>query len=65
RVEAVKAVCLLLRLLGGWMRMIAWILEHVPEPVSHAWYRWIARYRYRLFGRSECAVTRRENAAVE
>jgi predicted DCC family thiol-disulfide oxidoreductase YuxK len=37
----------------GWPWRLAWIAWIVPAPLRDALYRWIARHRYRWFGRSE------------
>lgn len=37
----------------GWPWRAAWLLWPVPAPLRDAAYRWIARNRYRLFGRRE------------
>jgi predicted DCC family thiol-disulfide oxidoreductase YuxK len=36
----------------GWPWKIAWIGWLVPAPLRDAAYRWVARRRYRIFGRS-------------
>ncbi|MEI4471801.1 thiol-disulfide oxidoreductase DCC family protein [Frigidibacter sp. MR17.24] len=44
------------RRLGGWGRLAA-VLRLLPRPVRGALYRWLARHRYRLFGRADlCAL---------
>jgi predicted DCC family thiol-disulfide oxidoreductase YuxK len=48
----------------GWPWRAAWIVWLVPAPLRDAIYRWFARNRYRVFGRSEtCLVPRPEFAA--
>ncbi|MBX3696899.1 MAG: thiol-disulfide oxidoreductase DCC family protein [Dokdonella sp.] len=37
----------------GWPWRLAWIAWIIPAPLRDALYRWIARHRYRWFGRSE------------
>lgn len=37
----------------GWPWRLAWIAWLVPYPLRDAIYRWIARNRYRWFGRRE------------
>ncbi|SFN46191.1 thiol-disulfide oxidoreductase DCC family protein [Dokdonella immobilis] len=37
----------------GWPWRLAWVAWIVPAPLRDALYRWIARHRYRWFGRSE------------
>lgn len=39
--------------LGGAWRVLAWGLRIVPRPIRDAGYRWVARHRYRWFGRRE------------
>lgn len=36
----------------GWPWRAVWVLWLVPAPLRDAAYRWIARRRYQLFGRS-------------
>ena len=40
----------------GWPWRLAWIGWLVPGPLRDALYRWIARHRYRIFGRSESCL---------
>jgi predicted DCC family thiol-disulfide oxidoreductase YuxK len=40
----------------GWPWRAAWLGWLVPAPVRDGLYRWIARNRYRLFGRSESCL---------
>lgn len=45
----------------GWPWRIAGMLRIIPVPIRDAAYRWIARNRYRLFGRKhQCFVPRKE-----
>jgi predicted DCC family thiol-disulfide oxidoreductase YuxK len=37
----------------GWPWRLAWALWIVPAPLRNVLYRWIARNRYRWFGRRE------------
>lgn len=37
----------------GWPWRLAWVGWLVPAPLRDAAYRWAARNRYRVFGRSE------------
>ena len=37
----------------GWPWRLAWLAWLVPAPLRNALYRWIARHRYRWFGRRE------------
>ena len=48
----------ILRLLHalGWPWRLAWVLWLVPAFLRDAAYRWIARNRYGLFGRSEVCL---------
>src|SRR5690606_5848488 len=36
----------------GWPWRLAWILWPLPAPLRDTLYRWCARNRYRIFGRS-------------
>jgi predicted DCC family thiol-disulfide oxidoreductase YuxK len=48
----------------GWPWRLAWVAWLLPAPLRDAGYRWIARRRYRLFGRSEtCLMPSPEVAA--
>jgi predicted DCC family thiol-disulfide oxidoreductase YuxK len=50
----------LLSLGGGWTSL-AWLLRIVPRFIRNSLYRWIARHRYRLFGRRDaCLVPARD-----
>ena len=40
----------------GWPWRMAWVAWLVPAPLRDALYRWLARNRYRLFGRSETCI---------
>lgn len=40
----------------GWPWRLAWAAWLVPAPLRDALYRWLARNRYRLFGRSESCL---------
>jgi predicted DCC family thiol-disulfide oxidoreductase YuxK len=40
----------------GWPWRLAWIGWLVPAPLRDAAYRWLARHRYRIFGRSEVCL---------
>lgn len=49
------AILRVLHALGGPWR-IAWLGWLVPAPLRDAAYRWVARHRYRMFGRSESCL---------
>lgn len=40
----------------GWPWKLAWAAWIVPAPLRDAAYRWVARNRYRLFGRSDTCM---------
>jgi predicted DCC family thiol-disulfide oxidoreductase YuxK len=40
----------------GWPWRLAWVGWLVPAPLRDALYRWIARNRYWMFGRSESCL---------
>lgn len=40
----------------GWPWRAAWLGWLVPRPVRDAFYRWVARNRYGLFGRAEACL---------
>ena len=40
----------------GWPWRVAWLLWAVPAPARDAAYRFVARNRYTLFGRSETCL---------
>lgn len=52
---AYRHTAAILRVLNGlgWPWRLAWIVWLIPTPLRDALYRWIARNRYRIFGRSE------------
>ena len=51
------AVVALLDEIGGFWRLCAVLLRLVPRPLRDAGYGWLARNRYRLFGRrNQCLV---------
>ena len=56
----------ILRLLHalGWPWRLAWAVWLVPAFVRDAAYRWIARHRYGLFGRSEVCLRPPAGAAA-
>lgn len=48
----------------GWPWRLAWAGWLVPAPLRDALYRWVARHRYQLWGRSEvCMVPSPDTAA--
>lgn len=40
----------------GWPWRLAWVGWVIPAPLRDALYRWVARHRYRLFGRSDTCL---------
>ncbi len=56
RIEGAEALQCVLHYLGGSFRIGAWLLAVMPEPIRRWCYRWVARHRYWLFGRSVCGV---------
>ncbi len=40
----------------GWPWRLAWAGWLVPAPLRDAVYRWVARHRYRIFGRTETCL---------
>lgn len=51
------AVLRVLARLGGVWHLLAWLGRGVPRPLRDPVYRWVARNRYRWFGRhAACAV---------
>ena len=58
------AVLFVLRGIGGLWRVGAWLLKWLPRRVRDWGYHWIARHRYRIFGRYEtCPIpSERERA---
>ncbi|AEG69532.1 thiol-disulfide oxidoreductase DCC family protein [Ralstonia solanacearum] len=40
----------------GWPWRLAWLGWLVPRPARDAFYRWVARNRYRWFGRSDNCI---------
>ncbi len=48
----------------GWPWRAAWLGWLVPSLIRDAAYRWVARNRYRVFGRADvCLMPAREHAA--
>ncbi|HEX6723327.1 MAG TPA: thiol-disulfide oxidoreductase DCC family protein [Burkholderiaceae bacterium] len=41
----------------GWPWRLAWVAWLLPAPLRDALYRWVARHRYRIFGRSPVCLT--------
>ena len=57
RCKRSTAVLLMLRDLGGAWRIISWMLWAVPRPLRNAVYNFIARRRYRWYGKLDaCPV---------
>lgn len=56
------AILRILHGLGGFWRL-AWVAWLAPAPVRDALYRWLARNRYRSFGRSETCLLPPADAA--
>jgi predicted DCC family thiol-disulfide oxidoreductase YuxK len=52
----------ILHALGGFWRL-AWLAWGVPAPLRDPLYRWLARNRYRWFGRSETCLLPPADAA--
>jgi predicted DCC family thiol-disulfide oxidoreductase YuxK len=50
------AIVRILRSFGGGWRVAAVLLSIVPRFIRNPLYRWVARRRYRLFGRRETCV---------
>lgn len=58
------AIARVLRQLGArrW-RMVAWLIRITPERMGNAAYRYVARHRYRLFGKSDsCLIPQPDQA---
>ena len=48
----------------GWPWRLAWVVWLVPAPLRDMLYRWVARNRYRIWGRSDtCMVPSPQTAA--
>ncbi len=45
----------------GWPWKLAWAAWLVPAPIRDSLYRWLARNRYRWFGRSETCLMPQES----
>ena len=41
----------------GWPWRLAWVAWLVPSPLRDALYRWLARNRYWIFGRSDACLS--------
>jgi predicted DCC family thiol-disulfide oxidoreductase YuxK len=64
--RAYRETAAVLRILHalGWPWRAAWIAWAIPAPIRDAAYRWVARRRYRLFGRSAaCFLPRADQRA--
>lgn len=48
-----KAIAYLLQDMGGIYRVASVMLRIMPSPISDFFYRIIAKYRYRVFGKDE------------
>jgi predicted DCC family thiol-disulfide oxidoreductase YuxK len=48
-----RAVCYMMMRLGGYWRVLATVLRIVPRVLSDGAYDFVARVRYRVFGRAE------------
>ena len=48
----------------GWPWRIAWLIWVIPAPLRDALYRWVARNRYRLFGRTDSCLVPPKNYAA-
>lgn len=48
----------------GWPWRLAWVGWLVPAPLRDAAYRFIARHRYRIFGRSDTCLMPRPDVAA-
>lgn len=57
------AILRVLHLLG-WPWRLAWVGWLVPAPLRDAAYRWVARNRYRIFGRAETCILPPHNYAA-
>lgn len=40
----------------GWPWRMAWMVWPIPRFIRDPMYRWVARHRYRIFGRSEVCI---------
>lgn len=56
------AILRILHALGGFWRLV-WVAWLVPAPLRDALYRWLARNRYRWFGRSDSCLLPPADAA--
>ncbi|MBI2771723.1 MAG: thiol-disulfide oxidoreductase DCC family protein [Burkholderiales bacterium] len=45
----------------GWPWKLAWVAWLVPAPLRDSLYRWLARNRYRWFGRSDTCLMPQES----
>ena len=64
--RALQHTAAILRVLQvlGWPWRLAGLLRLVPAPLRDRAYRWLARNRYRLFGRSQaCMLPATQDAA--
>lgn len=47
------AMIYLFKLLGGWHKPLAYLLQVVPRWLRRPFYRWMSRNRYAMFGKRE------------
>ena len=52
-----SAIIFLFRLLGGWHKPLAYLIQAVPRLVRRPVYRWMSRNRYAIFGKRETCRT--------
>lgn len=64
--QAWQHTAAILRVLNllGWPWRLAWLGWLVPAPLRDAAYRWVARNRYRLFGRAQTCILPPNNYAA-
>jgi len=47
------AMIYLFKLLGGWHRPLAFVIQAVPRVLRRPMYRWMSRNRYAMFGKRD------------